>query len=237
MQAEIKGCKLVELPYLETQIDQENGAVLIVGERGGGEGIIETVMKRNPSSVVCTDMMECPEGSIVDNLRKTDPRVTFEQGDFIKFDENRKFDFIACINVLEHFGMNFGDRAMFSGEYFEDDIIRWNYDLKGLKMMMKLLKDYGSRLIITVPTGPPLLHGDLSATTSLPYLRRYDRLRIELIHQLIYKEGCFYTEKFFWSGDFVTWNVVDEKVSGMETFQSHNPTTPNAIWAFTVEKS
>jgi hypothetical protein len=237
MQAEVRGCKMVELPYLEKQIDQVSGSVLIVGERGGGEGIIEVVMTRNPSAVVCTDMMECPEGSIVDNLRKADPRVTFEQGDLIKFDESRKFDYIVCINVLEHFGMNFGDRPMFSGEFYDDDVIKWNYDLKGLIKMMKLLKDYGSRLIVTVPCGVPLMHGDLSITTGLPYLRRYDRQRIELIHQLIHKEGCFFTEQFFWTGDFQEWRVVDEKVTWLESFQHHNPTTPNAIWAFTIEKS
>lgn len=236
MRAEIKGCKLVELPYLEKQIDRENCSILVVGERGGDEGIVELALTRNPSSMVCTDLMECPSGSILDDLRKTDPRVTFEQGDLINFDESRKFDYIVCINVLEHFGLNFSNRPMYTAEFYEEDVIRWNYDLKGLMKMMKLLKDFDSRLIITVPAGPAILQGDLNSS-GLPYLRRYDLNRIDIFHKLIHNSGFYFTEEFFWTADFQDWKTVNEKINYVENYTSHNPITPNCIWAFTVAMS
>jgi hypothetical protein len=48
MDFEIKGTKLVEIPYLERELSEqkESDKVLIVGERIATEGILKSVLKR-----------------------------------------------------------------------------------------------------------------------------------------------------------------------------------------------
>ena len=46
MKSEIKGTKLVEIPYITQEMTEVGKKVLIVGERIGNEGIVETVMEK-----------------------------------------------------------------------------------------------------------------------------------------------------------------------------------------------
>ena len=110
MISEIKGTKLVEIPYLDMELENQNKNVLIVGERIGNEGIIETIFKKT-KTITCTDIMEMKSESILSEIIEKNPTVKFIQKDFLTFDESKKFDYIVCINVLEHFGMNFSKKT------------------------------------------------------------------------------------------------------------------------------
>ena len=138
---EIKGTKLVEIPYLEKELSEqhESDNILIVGERIATEGILQAVLKRPFTTCLCTDIMPMGKGSTLDYIISTDPRVSFLQQDFIDSDETKKYKYIICINVLEHFGMNFAEFSGFAGEYSGDDFIRWNHDLRALEKMILLL--------------------------------------------------------------------------------------------------
>ena len=87
---EIKGSKLVEIPYLELQLrDQtKNDNILIVGERSATEGILQAVMKREYKSIRCTDIMEKVPNSPLDLAIQNNNNISFNQQDFIKYDES-----------------------------------------------------------------------------------------------------------------------------------------------------
>lgn len=235
MKSEIKGTKLVEIPYLDQEMSEPNKKVLIVGERIGNEGIVETIYAKT-KNITCTDIMDIKSPSILEDIIKECPTVTFQKNDFLFFDESVQFDYIVCINVLEHFGMNFNKKPMFSGpEVLEDDVIRWNYDMKALTKMIKLLAPTG-KIIITVPCGPPVMSGDTNPESSTPFLRRYDLLRITKVKELVSKLNCKVVETFFYSQNFENWLTADIEISDPVHFSIHNPFSPNVIWAFTVTK-
>jgi hypothetical protein len=184
MDFEIKGTKLVEIPYLERELSEqkESDKVLIVGERIATEGILQAVLKNPFTSCLCTDIMPMGPGSTLERIIDADKRVTFVQQDFILAEEETKYDYIICINVLEHFGMNFAEFSGFAGEYAGDDYIRWNHDLRAIEKMITLLSKDG-KIIITVPAGQPILSGDINPGNKMPFLRRYDEMRIKLIEK------------------------------------------------------
>jgi len=237
MKSEIKGTKLVEIPYITQEMTEVGKKVLIVGERIGNEGIVETVMEKT-QDILCTDIMELQTESILANIIQETPSVKFIQGDFLAFDEDIKYDYIVCINVLEHFGMNFTKRPMFTDNKIcqEDHIIKWNYDLKAIDKMVTLLAPSG-KIIITVPCGSPVLSGDCDPETTMPFLRRYDYLRIGKIKQLAENLQCKLTEDFFYSENFVEWLQASIEISHPQNAHMHNPNSPNVIWAFTIQKS
>jgi hypothetical protein len=236
MLSEIKGTKLVELPYLDTQMSNPNKNVLIIGERIGNEGIIETIIEKT-KTITCTDIMPMKENSILSDIISTTPTVKFLQQDFLSFDESVKFDYIVCINVLEHFGMNFSKKPMFTDTTItDDDIIKWNYDLKAITKMIKLLNEKGSRIIITVPCGNPIFSGDCDEDTTLPFLRRYDYSRIQKIKTLVTNCGCEITDAFYYSENFNDWFEPSIDISHPSNTNMHNAFSPNAMWAFTIQK-
>ena len=235
MISEIKGTKLVEIPYLDSELSELNKNVLVVGERIGNEGIIETIFAKT-KTVTCTDMMEMQPNSILTNIIDKNPTIKFLQKDFLTFDESVKFDYIVCINVLEHFGMNFSKKPMFTDSTVtDDDIIKWNCDLKAIMKMIKLMSDK-AKIIITVPCGNPIFSGDCDEDTTLPFLRRYDFLRIQKIKTLVNNCGCKLKETFYYSENFTEWFETEINVSHLQNSKMHNPFTPNVIWAFTIEK-
>lgn len=237
---EIKGTKLVEIPYLDTHLNEQtsNDNVLIVGERIATEGILQTVLKREFESCVCTDIMEMGKDSTLDRIIKSDSRVSFIQEDFIKFSEDKKFDYIICINVLEHFGMNFAEFHGFSGELATDDYVRWNHDLRALQKMIKLLnKNPKSKIIVTVPAGQPMMSGDINENNKMPFLRRYDIVRIRHIHKMLNTLNVTLEETFYYSENFNEWYETDISITDLQYHQAHNPYTPNAIWAFVIKSS
>ena len=73
----IRGCKLVEIPYLDLHLknQNENDDILIVGERLASEGILQTVLERKYNKIVCTDIMELGKDSPLDKILKTNKKV------------------------------------------------------------------------------------------------------------------------------------------------------------------
>jgi len=239
----IKGCKLVEIPYLDSHLElqNENDNILLVGERIATEGILQTVLDRKYNKIVCTDIMELGKDSPLDEILKTNKKVTFKQEDFIEADETQKYEYIICINVLEHFGMNFSEFSGFAGALAGNDYIRWNHDLRAIKKMVKLLsKKPNSKIIITVPAGPPVLSGDVNfeeeGMNLMPKLRRYDMRRINFIKKMLDEDGLNLSESFYYSKDFNEWFETDISITSPEYLHAHTSFTPNAIWAFTITK-
>lgn len=238
MDFEIKGTKLVEIPYLEKELSEQNETdnILIVGERIATEGILQAVLKRPFTSCLCTDIMPMGRNSTLERIIDGDNRVTFIQQDFIEADETQKYNYIICINVLEHFGMNFAECSGFAGEYAGDDYIRWNHDLRAIEKMIVLLKNGDtSKIIITVPAGQPISSGDINPDNKMPSQRRYDAPRIKLIEQLIHLKGMKIDNTFFKSSNFNEWFVGDISIATPQFSASNNPYSPNLIWAFTLK--
>jgi hypothetical protein len=236
---EIKGTKLVEIPYLERELSNQvkTDSVLIVGERIATEGILQAVLKREFNDCVCTDIMTMGEGSTLEKIIAEDSRVSFIQQDFIEAPEDKKYDYIICINVLEHFGMNFAEFHGFSGALAGDDYIRWNHDLRAIQKMVTLLSDNpNAKIIITVPGGQPVLTGDINPGNKMPFLRRYDILRIKLIEEMLNSMKVNLKNTFYYSRDFVEWFESDISITDPEYFHANNPYSPNVIWAFTISK-
>lgn len=238
MDFEIKGTKLVEIPYLEKELSEQKQSdkILIVGERIATEGILQAVLKRPFKSCLCTDIMPMGIDSTLEKIIAKDNRVEFVQQDFILAEEDTKYDYIICINVLEHFGMNFAEFSGFAGEYAGDDYIRWNHDLRAIEKMIKLLnKNNNSKIIITVPAGQPILSGDINPGNKMPFLRRYDELRIKLIEQIAIKNNTKIESKFFYSENFNDWFESDISITSPQYAQANNPYSPNIIWGFTLK--
>lgn len=237
---EIKGTKLVEIPYLERKLEKqfESDKILIVGERIATEGILQAVLKRPFHSCLCTDIMPMGAKSTLEYIIDTDNRVSFIQQDFIEADEETKYKYIICINVLEHFGMNFAEFSGFSGEYAGDDFIRWNHDLRAIEKMITLLDDSdNAKIIITVPAGQPIMSGDINPGNKMPFLRRYDCDRIQLIEQLAARNKCNIENTFYFSENFNDWFETSIEATTMQYASTNNPYSPNLIWAFTLQKN
>jgi hypothetical protein len=237
MDFEIKGTKLVEIPYLERELleQKESDKVLIVGERIATEGILQAVLKNSFTSCLCTDIMPMGTGSTLERIIDADSRVSFVQQDFILAEEDTKYDYIICINVLEHFGMNFAEFSGFAGEYAGDDYIRWNHDLRAIEKMITLLNKDG-KIIITVPAGQPILSGDINPGNKMPFLRRYDEMRIKVIEGIAAKHNMVIENTFFYSENFDDWFESDISITSPKYSQANNPYTPNMIWAFTLKQ-
>lgn len=236
MKAQPIGAKLVELPYLSQELTDTGKKVLIIGERIGNEGIIETVLEKT-QDILCTDIVDMQPDSILHDIIKETPTVSFVKGDFLAFDESVKYDYIVCINVLEHFGMNFTKIPMFTDTTVAqpDHIIKWNYDMLALAKMICLLKQTG-KIIITVPAGNPIMSGDCNPETTMPFLRRYDFFRIQKVKELLEKLQCDIKENFYYSDNFVDWMETTIEISHPQNTGRHNPFSPNVIWAFTINK-
>jgi hypothetical protein len=237
LEFEIKGTKLVEIPYLEEALSEqkETDSILIVGERIATEGILQAVLKRPFKSCLCTDIMEMGQGSTLNKIINKDSRVSFIQKDFIEFDESTQYDYIICINVLEHFGMNFAEFSGFAGEYAGNDYIRWNHDLRAIEKMITLVKKSpSSRIIITVPGGQPILSGDINPGNKMPFLRRYDSIRIQSVEEIVKKHKMNITNTYYYSDNFTDWYESDISVTEPKYAQANNPYSPNIIWAFTI---
>ena len=233
------GMKLVEIPYLLEELSEQNedSNILIVGERTGSEGILGAVLERSFRSCVCTDIVSIGKDSILDKVIQNDNRVSFVEQDFVNSDNDQRYDYVICANVLEHFGMCFADTYGFSGEYVDDDYIRWNHDLRAIEKMVDLLEQHdASKIIITVPSGPPMLYGDIDySTNNLPFLRRYDIHRIKLIDSLVKSKGMKLENRFFYSKNFNDWQETDISITQPEYMGYQNPHSPNVLWAFTIK--
>lgn len=225
----LPGTKAVEVPYFSNQIDDINKKILIIGEcRGGIEGVSETVKALGCTNVTTTDILESPEDSW---LRQNTDWLHIKT-DFIKFDENLKYDFIIAVSVFEHFGF-FWEGKAFESDSSIEDMVLWNHDLKAIKKACNLLNDSNSKLIITLPAGPYMNYQE----TGYPFLRYYDQKRQNIVKKELKNNGFYVSnEKFFFSGDFSNWEEVSSEINDPEFYPYYNTYTPNVIWGLTIQK-
>lgn len=230
MNMSLTGTKIVEVPYFLDQLEDQNKSILVIGEcKGGTEGISENILAKGFNNVTTTDILDAESDSW---LRKnTDWKHI--KADFINFDETFKYDYIISISVFEHFGFWFAGDRMFDGGY-DDDIIKWNHDIVGIKKASKLLKDKDSKLIITLPAGPYM---NYEPDSMYPFLRYYNYQRQNLIKKIMDDEGFKITnEKFYFSENFIDWNEVDSTINSPEYYGYYNTFTPNIIWGLTIQQ-
>jgi len=226
---ELKGTKLVEVPYFANQLIDSTHSVLIIGEcQGGVEGISETIHEKGFTNVSTTDIMP----SLPEYWLRKNTTWNHIQCDFIEFDETNKFDFVISISVFEHFGFWFAGNRMANG-LAEDDTCRWNHDLLGINKACTLLKDADSKLIITLPAGPYMNYEE----SGEPFLRYYDQQRQNIIKQELQRNGYQITnERFFLSHDFENWEEMSSEINDPQYYSYYNIHTPNVIWCLTIQK-
>jgi hypothetical protein len=226
---ELKGTKLVEVPYFANQLIDNTQSVLIIGEcQGGVEGISETIHEKGFTNVSTTDIMP----SLPEYWLRKNTTWNHIQCDFIEFDESNKYDFVISISVFEHFGFWFAGNRMANG-LAEDDTCRWNHDLLGINKACTLLKDADSKLIITLPAGPYMNYED----SGEPFLRYYDQRRQNIIKQELQRNGYHITnERFFLSHDFENWEEMSSEINDPQYYSYYNIHTPNVIWCLTIQK-
>jgi hypothetical protein len=226
---ELKGTKIVEVPYFSSQLTDTDKSILIIGEcQGGIEGISETIHEMGFKNVTTTDIMPSLEEYWI--RKNTD--WNHIQCDFIEFDENNKYDYIISISVFEHFGFWFAGNRMANG-LAEDDTCRWNHDLLGINKASRLLKDKDSKLMITLPAGPYMNYEE----SGEPFLRYYDYRRQNIIKKELQSNGFDVTnEKFFFSEDFTNWKEVSNEINDPKFYPYYNLYTPNVIWGLTIQK-
>jgi len=225
----LKGTKIVEVPYFLNQISDINKEILIIGEcKGGEEGVSESLLDLKYKNVTTTDILD----SLSDSWLKKNTNWNHIKTDFIKFDESKKFDYILSISVFEHFGMFWEGKAYDIDSNLED-IILWNHDVQGILKACKLLKDKNSKLIITLPIGPYMNYLE----SGYPFLRYYDLQRQTLIKNKIKKSGFnIDNEKFFISTDFNEWFETDNNINLEQNYKQYcNSYTPNMIWGLTIK--
>lgn len=227
---QLKGTKIVEVPYFADQLTDNTKSVLIIGEcQGGIEGVSETVHQRGFADVATTDIMPSEPGCWLRN----NTAWNHIQCDFIEFDESNKFDFVISISVFEHFGFWFAGNRMANG-LAEDDTCRWNHDLLGINKACQLLKDTDSKLIITLPAGPYMNYEE----SGEPFLRYYDARRQDIIKSELHRNGFHVSnEKFFFSSDFQNWEEMSSEINDPKYYSHYNMYTPNVIWGLTIQKS
>jgi len=226
---ELKGTKLVEVPYFTNQLTYNTKSVLIIGEcQGGIEGVSESIHELGFENVATTDIMPSEPNCWLRNNTKWD----HIQCDFIEFDESNKYDNIISISVFEHFGFWFAGNRMANG-LAEDDTCRWNHDILGINKACKLLKDNDSKLIITLPAGPYMNYEE----SGEPFLRYYDQRRQNIIKMELERNGYYISnERFFLSQDFENWEEMSSEINDPKYYSVYNIHTPNVIWGLTIQQ-
>lgn len=224
----MKGTKLVEVPYFLNQLEDINKSILIIGECNGGEtGISENIHKLGYKNVTTTDILDSPKESWL----KQNTNWKHIQTDFIKFNENKKYDYIISISVFEHFGLYYEGKAYDIDNNLED-LILWNHDIKGILKACKLLKNKNSKLIITLPIGPYMNYQE----SGYPFLRYYDMQRQNLILNKLLDKGYKFSQQYFFTENFNDWFIIDSKEQLTQfMYTKCNPTTPNIIWGLTIQ--
>jgi len=223
----LKGTKIVEVPYGVSNIEVDSD-ILIVGERMGGDGISKSIVDKGCESVTTTDIRPIPDESWIKQNTDWNHIVT----DFIDFDTSNKYDRIISISVFEHFGLYWEGQSMY-GDGTKQDIIHWEHDILGIQKSCELLKDENSKVVITLPVGNFFNYNN----EGKPIVRYYTKQRQDIIRNKIKDMGCFISdENFFFSKNFQDWFVVDSSINEPQNMSYHNLYTPNVIWAFTINK-
>lgn len=226
----LRGTKLVEIPYFINQLQDNSKSVLIIGEcKGGEEGVSESIHELDFKNVTTTDILE----SLPNSWLRKNTNWNHIKTDFIKFDENLKYDYIISISVFEHFGMFWEGKAYDIDSNLED-LILWNHDIKGILKACRLLKDNNSKLIITLPVGPYMNYQE----SGYPFLRYYDKQRQNLIKSKLSENGySIKNESFFISTNFTEWYETDDSINSIENYSKYcNAYTPNIIWGITIQR-
>ena len=225
----LKGTKLVEVPYFLDQISDKDKDILIIGEcKGGVEGVSESLLEKGCKTVTTTDILE----SLPDSWLRKNTNWKHIPVDFIKFDESTKYDYVISISVFEHFGL-FWEGKAYDIDSDLEDLILWNHDIHGILKACKLLKNKESKLIITLPIGPYMNY----QKTGYPFLRYYDLQRQNLIKNKINENGFKVdNEKFYLTQDFSEWYETTNEINTPEYYKQYcNSYTPNMIWGLTLK--
>ena len=226
---ELKGTKLVEIPYMINQMTDNSKSVLIIGERMGGEGVSESILDKGFSNVTTTDIVPVKKDSWLDTNCKHWKHI---EADFVEFPETETYDFVVSISVFEHFGFWFGGNRMANG-LSDTDLCRWNHDIRGINKACRLLKDSDSKLIIAIPAGPYMNY----EPSGEPFLRSYDYIRQKLVRDEIASNGFIIdNEKFFYSSNFHEWMEAGPEINHPGNYSYYNPYTPNVIWGLTIKR-
>jgi len=226
---QLKGTKIVEVPYFIDQIVETDKSILVIGEcHGGNEGVSESLLELGCVNVTTTDILESP----ADSWLRKHTNWKHIKTDFIKFDESRKYDYLISVSVFEHFGMFWEGKAYDIDSELED-IVLWNHDIHGINKACKLLKDTDSKLIITLPAGPYMNYSE----SGYPFLRYYDYKRQQRIKNELQQNGYFISnEKFYMSHDFENWDEMSPEINDPKYYPYYNLYTPNVIWGLTIQK-
>ena len=229
MTIELRGTKIVEVPYFASHLENIINSILVVGERHGSEGIGNTIHEMGYKNVVTTDISD----RLLNSWLNVNTHWEHITSDFVMFDETRKFDRIVAVSVFEHFGLWFEGNRMVVDGIEAKDVCRWNHDILGIKKACNLLKNESSKLIITLPAGPFMNYEENGA----PWLRYYDWRRQNLIRNELNLLGYYISnETFFYSSDFVDWKEVGREINDPKNYPMHNPYSPNVIWGLTIQK-
>ena len=226
----LKGTKIVEVPYFLNQLINIDKEVLIIGEcKGGEEGVSESIHSSGFKNVTTTDILD----SLPDSWLRKNTDWRHIKTDFIKFNEDLRYDFIISISVFEHFGM-FWEGKAYDIDSTLEDIILWNHDIEGILKACRLLRDKESKLIVTLPIGPYMNYQE----SGYPFLRYYDKQRQDLIKRKLSESNCFLSnESFFISENFADWYETDSNINSIESYNKYcNSYTPNIIWGITIKK-
>jgi len=142
-----RGWKLMELPLLEKSLKDKKGTVLIVGERGSGDGVLATVLENEGISkpVHCIDIQPMgDDAKTAFGAKKIkEGKIKFFHDDLVVWETKEIYDYIVCMNVLEHFGFDQ------SGDYTKP-----NYDFNGIAKMFSMCR---KNLILSIPHNPFLI--------------------------------------------------------------------------------
>ena len=227
----MKGTKLVEVPYFKNQIVDIDKEILIIGEcKGGTEGISESIHQLGCKKVTTTDILP----SLPNSWLNQNTNWKHIQTDFLKFDNTLKYDYIISISVFEHFGL-FWEGKAFTNDSDIEDMVLWNHDINGILKSSSLLKDYNSKLIITLPVGPYMNYQE----SGYPFLRYYDIQRQNLILKHLTNNGYSFSQVFFFTENFIDWHEINPSQQQLSElmYTRCNPYTPNIIWGLTVQKN
>jgi hypothetical protein len=172
-----RGCKLVELPLLSDFLGKEEANLLIIGERGSEDGVLATALAHENicKPIHCVDIqkMEDSNPDIAYGHQKVqDGEMKFFHEDLSTWEPPRLYDYVACINVLEHFG--FGENS---------ECLIEDYDFEGFE---KILLTCNKKAIFTIPYDPFLIgeHKELGG-------RCYSPSRVATLNTIARKLGFY----------------------------------------------
>jgi|TARA_R110002074_G_scaffold12085_3_gene44615 hypothetical protein len=170
-----RGCKLVELPMLSHFLGEEEADLLIIGERGSEDGVLATALAHDNISkpVHCIDIQNMDDDLVLYGKQKVrEGEMKFFHEDLFKWEPPKLYDYVACINVLEHFGFEDGGKCLIK-----------DYDFDGLRKMLSICN---KKAIFTIPYDPFLI-GEYEVNGG----QRYSPSRVATLNTIARNAGFY----------------------------------------------